>query len=581
MTVQAGDTIGRSRKSLRTPSHCATKPGSTGEAQMDLKCYVFPSWKPRIRPASSKRAWMDDAPESFPYRCLPLTIANSHGWEILSPCAFEAEWNGGTGADDVTVRAAPGTRAEDKPVALFGLGTFTIHVQGLFRTPPGWNLFAGGPPNNIKDGVAPLAGIIETDWSPYTFTINWRLTRPGNVVRFEEDEPIAHIFPIERAVIENIQPQFLPIDDDPEFKASFQAWSRSRDAFHEHVRQHPPSKPADKWQKLYYRGLTPDGGCPVTDHQSKLRVREFANAALVEPALEPAQAAAPPEQPKRAEDNEAGWKVAKYEWLFETMERQRALSPDAGGIPRCSDLSADEFLERFYAPGRPVILRGLIDGWPALSKWTPEYLRELVGSSEIECQGGRKANARFEVEKDSHKRRMAFDRFIDEIVATSGNDLYLTAYNSTGNAASLAPLAADIGKIHTLLDDSGGQSGMIWIGPEGTFTPLHHDLTNNLIVQVVGRKRVVMASPAETPKLYNRLHVFSDVGNLTDPQLDRSAFPKAGDVRLLETVLEAGEALFVPIGWWHQVEALEFSVSMTFTNFRWPNEGHQNHPEPR
>jgi len=44
-------------------------------------------------------------------------------------------------------------------------------------------------------------------------------------------------------------------------------------------------------------------------------------------------------------------------------------------------------------------------------------------------------------------------------------------------------------------------------------------------------------------------------------------------------VIEPGEALFVPIGWWHQVESLDFSVTMTYTNFRWPNDGYRGHPE--
>ena len=547
---------------------------------MDLKCYVFPSWKPRIRPASSKRTWMTEAPESYPYRCLPLTIANSHGWEILSPCGFEVEWNGGMAVEDVIVRADPETLAHELPVSLFGVGTFTIHIQGLFRTPAGWNLFAGGPPNGGKDGVVPLAGIIETDWAPYTFTMNWRLTCPNHRVRFEVDEPIAHIFPIERSTIENIEPIFLPIDDDPELKANFEAWSRSREAFQEEVRAHPPAKPADRWQKLYYRGLMPDGHCPVADHQSKLRVPEFANAEIVQPRPRPEAAISEERLPSTQCPSEADWKVAKYEWLFETMERQRALSRKASGVLRCAALTPEEFLDNFYAPGRPVILRGAINDWPALRKWTPEYLRDVIGSATIECQGGREGNARFELDKDTHKRRMPFDEFVDQIVATSGNDLYLTAYNSAGNAAALAPLAADLGTIDTLLEPSNGQDvGMIWIGPQGTFTPLHHDLTNNLIVQIVGRKRVVMASPAETPKLYNHIHVFSELGNLKDPQLDHSRYPKAKDVRFNEVVIEPGDALFVPIGWWHQVEALDFSITTTHTNFRWPNEGHRGHPE--
>ena len=57
----------------------------------------------------------------------------------------------------------------------------------------------------------------------------------------------------------------------------------------------PPEKPADKWQKFYYRGLMPDGQCPVADHQSKLRVKEFANQRIVTPprALIAARPSAP------------------------------------------------------------------------------------------------------------------------------------------------------------------------------------------------------------------------------------------------------------------------------------------------
>ena len=238
---------------------------------MDLKCYVFDGWKPRIRPATSQRDWMDGAPDAFPYRCLPLNIANGHGWEILSPCGFEVEWNGGQNPEDVTVRVDAGAPEADWPVALFGQGTFTVHIAGLIRTPPGWNLWVSGPPNAAKDGVSPLAGIIETDWSPYSFTMNWRLTRPGNVVRFEENEAIAHIFPVQRGLLDGVRPSFHAIEEEPELKAAYLAWSASRDAFHEKVRAHPPEKPADQWQKLYYRGLAPDGTCPVKDHQSKLR----------------------------------------------------------------------------------------------------------------------------------------------------------------------------------------------------------------------------------------------------------------------------------------------------------------------
>ncbi|TNE38026.1 MAG: cupin-like domain-containing protein [Sphingomonadales bacterium] len=541
----------------------------------DFICYIAPGWAPRIRAASSKRDWMDAAPESFPYRCPPLAIANSHGWEILSPCGFEVSWNGGSAPEDVTIRAAEGV-AHEIPVALFGLGTFTIHVQGLFRTPPGWNLYVSGPPNSAKDGVAPLTGVVETDWSPYSFTMNWRLTRPDHSVRFEENEPIAHIFPVERGVVDKMRARVAPLSDNPELEKGFTNWSRSRDAFQAHVAANPPEKPADKWQKLYYRGLTPEGRCPVADHQGKLHVQEFANA----PAIpETDDAVSPPRSGNQDALRQAQWKIAKYEWLLEALERQRALTATGTSIFRCRDVPPDDFLEHFYALGRPVVLTGLIDGWSALHRWTPQYLRERIGAAMVECQTRRNGNARFELDKEAHAARIPFNAFIDAISAAEGNDLYLTAFNSRANGEALAPLEMDIGRIDSLLDHPEGSSGgMIWIGPGGTFTPLHHDLTNNLLVQVAGRKQVILLPPADTPNLHNDVHVFSAISDVFDPALDRVCYPQIDALRKYEIILEPGEALFLPLGWWHQVRSLDFSISMTFTNFRWPNEGYRGHP---
>jgi len=38
-----------------------------------------------------------------------------------------------------------------------------------------------GPPNWPKDGVYPLSGLVETDWLPFPFTMNWQMTRAGSV----------------------------------------------------------------------------------------------------------------------------------------------------------------------------------------------------------------------------------------------------------------------------------------------------------------------------------------------------------------------------------------------------------------
>jgi hypothetical protein len=552
---------------------------------MELICYLHPGWAPLIRPAPATRGWMDDTPEAFAYRCLPLNIANAYGWELLSPCAFDAIWDGGTSADAITITPENGatTRA---PVSLFGQGVLTFHVEGIFRTPAGWNLWVGGSPNRAKDGIAPLTGIVETDWSPFTFTMNWRFTRPGHWIHFAALEPIGFLFPLERAAIEGFSPKFEPLDSDPATMERFQAWSRARDAFHQRMATDPPRTPADRWQKHYYRGVDASGESLVKDHQTKLRLRRFDNSAAPEVPAAPDNDALPaPVHAIQSRDSDEiaalRLAVAKREWLLETLERQRDLKPALNIIERRSGLGGDEFLERYYAVNRPVILTGEMADWPGRLLWTPNYLKAAIGNRPIEFQGGRAGVSGFERDKDAHRRVAPFDSFIDAMLRPgSGNDLYLTAYNSPGNADALSVLNRDLGLLDRFLDQRDGiPGGMFWIGPAGTLTALHHDLTNNLIAQIVGRKRIRIAPASEIGKLYNDQHVFSEIADLEAPGLDPARHPRLAELRFYDVLLEPGEILFVPVGWWHQVKSLDFSVTVTFTNFRWRNDAYASYPQ--
>ncbi|MEA2726265.1 MAG: hypothetical protein QOF70_740 [Acetobacteraceae bacterium] len=242
---------------------------------MDFLCYLHDGWQPLIRPAEPSRDWMDATPEAFAYRCLPLNIANAHGWEILTPVGFSAYWRGGALTSDVIIQPDKGMPDAATPVSLFGQATLTIHIQALFRTPPGWNLLVGGSPNRAKEGIAPLSGVIETDWSPYTFTMNWRFLRRNHWVRFEAGEPICFIQPTQRDALERMNPKFVPLNDNPEAARQFAEWSRSRSAFQATVAEKAPAANTDQWQKRYYRGLDMDDKPGVPDHQARLRLKPF------------------------------------------------------------------------------------------------------------------------------------------------------------------------------------------------------------------------------------------------------------------------------------------------------------------
>ncbi|MCI4590027.1 cupin-like domain-containing protein [Sphingobium sp. BYY-5] len=282
-------------------------------------------------------------------------------------------------------------------------------------------------------------------------------------------------------------------------------------------------------------------------------------------------AAAP--APPRPQTSDEALALKRRDWLLDVMERQRELSPYASGLLTAENLSGEDFLHSFYAPGRPVLIKGMIADWPALARWTPDYLANAIGDAMIEYQGGRNGAGDYELAKDRHKHRAPFRDFI-ALARSGGNDAYLTAYNSAANGPALKPLEADLGAIDAYLTRA---PGMLWIGGEGTFTPLHFDLTNNLLAQVTGTKRIILVPPSQTKRLAHRTHVFSDVRDVTDAA-QLKTYPQARDILRYEVLLAPGDLLYIPLGWWHQVRSESFSTMLTYTSFLWSNAGHEGYP---
>jgi hypothetical protein len=238
-----------------------------------LVAYVIDGHSIRIRPAPLERAWMEQSDQRFAYRCLPLNIANGHGWEILCDAGFSSVWDGGSNPEAVTVVAD----AEGSPPAIghFGSGVLTFHVKCVFATEPGYDLLVTGPINAPKDAISPLTAVVETDWSPYTFTMNWLFTRPHTPVRFEADEPFCHVFPVKRDLIEQTEPQLKKLSENPRLHDLFQQWTRNRSDFNADLKIPGSDAREAKWQRSYFQGLDPAGAPGTPQHRNKLRAKPF------------------------------------------------------------------------------------------------------------------------------------------------------------------------------------------------------------------------------------------------------------------------------------------------------------------
>lgn len=260
-------------------------------------------------------------------------------------------------------------------------------------------------------------------------------------------------------------------------------------------------------------------------------------------------------------------RMAKQDWLLANQERLACEADGGFALDLLADPEPDAFYRHHYEANRPAKLSGIIDHWPALARWSLDHFAHAAGDALVEAQVERERDPAYEQAKDDHRRLIRFGELIDWLRKDeASNDVYLTAYNSGTNAAALAPLWDDMAPI-AILDGARPRDGFFWLGPKGTLTPWHHDLTNNLLVQVLGRKRVRMAPPWAFARMKNSRHCFSDWGNEALP----AGVGDASVPPVLETIIEPGEAVFLPVGWWHQVEALDLSASMSFTGFRRPN----------
>jgi len=265
-------------------------------------------------------------------------------------------------------------------------------------------------------------------------------------------------------------------------------------------------------------------------------------------------------------------RLRKRDWVLSCYRKMNRLHPRAGEIERRHKLPRAEFLNEYYSTNRPVIITGMMDDWPAMKQWTLSYFATKFGEREIEVQTGRASDANYEIERGKHLSKMKMSEFLDRLRTTAAtNDFYVTANNTSGNKAALSELWDDIVQIPEYLDSRDGScfGGFFWMGPPGTVTPFHHDLTNNLMAQVMGRKRVLVAPSWDIPLMLNHFHVYSEVdGRVTPP----SPQPGRHQPQILECILCPGEILFLPIGCMHYVEGLDITVTMSFTNFVHDNE---------
>jgi Family of unknown function (DUF6065)/Cupin-like domain len=515
----------------------------------------------------------------------------------------------------------------------FGEGIITWNTPFLFRTKPaGSRLLICGPANYFKINAQPLSALIESDWISMSFTMNWKVILPNQPVRFELGEPLFQAIPLASNVcadLEDASVSYQKLSDNPELLRAYQEWDHGRRRFHDQ-KVSGDVKPND-WQKDYFQGRDATGHAAAGYHMTKVqppRIRvgplpaqtaQDSSSASTKHACPVGQAATAASARARPIDDEwrrwiaenlmigqppdsileamksSGFapedsvreinlaiespylkgsqllldRLKKRDWQLAVYRKCNRLHPASAEIEHRHRLSRDQFLREYYTTNRPVIITGMMDDWPAVQKWNLDFFAEKFGDRLVEVQMGRTEGANYETEQEKYINKIRFGDFVER-VRSSGetNDFYLTAKNNSSNRKVLPELWSDIVQIPEYLA-SDHPGGFFWMGPRGTITPFHHDLTNNFMAQVIGRKRIKIAPSWDISLMHNYLHCFSRIDGRSAPPTPR---PKLDEPQILEFILHPGEILFLPIGCLHYVEGVDISVTVSFTNFVFDND---------
>lgn len=227
-------------------------------------------------------------------------------------------------------------------------------------------------------------------------------------------------------------------------------------------------------------------------------------------------------------------------------------------IERINPPSLAAFRRDYQAPGRPVILTGLMDDWPA-RRWTIDELRRRFGDRQVTAartQGGKVVHsARTGIPYDSIK----FGEYLDMLEGAAPPSHYMIF-----PVSDVLPELMREFVLPAYCRDAPWFRARFWLSAAETGSPLHRDPPDNLFAQIWGKKRFVLFAPDDTKNLY-RHRIWSGLPDFSPVDAERPdyvRFPKLLSARPITCEVGEGEVLYLPRYWWHQVTSVTRSASV-------------------
>ena len=233
-----------------------------------------------------------------------------------------------------------------------------------------------------------------------------------------------------------------------------------------------------------------------------------------------------------------------------------------GSVPTISisHLNSDFFHKSFVVPGRPVLINEVFD-----EEWTLSWLEDKLGEYPV---GARYYGAeRFHLPKTQWKRycetrTLPFPEFVKLLRdGTAARERIYVANCDVSSTPVVAAIQSQLSNLETRtgLKPNGVSNYSMWLGAPGHTEPLHFDLADGLLMNLRGTKHITLVPPSEAHNVYP--FGFFDGGlspgfsKVYLNQPDLKTYPRMASALKArqEVILGPRQALFLPIGWWHEV----------------------------
>eukprot|EP01114_Cavostelium_apophysatum_P012017 TRINITY_DN2668_c0_g1_i1.p1 TRINITY_DN2668_c0_g1~~TRINITY_DN2668_c0_g1_i1.p1 ORF type:complete len:470 (-),score=102.04 TRINITY_DN2668_c0_g1_i1:612-1985(-) len=285
--------------------------------------------------------------------------------------------------------------------------------------------------------------------------------------------------------------------------------------------------------------------------------------------------------------------LAFYQMLLDPLTLESGIAdwkfgPHSVAIYNVEGLSVDEqrkILEEAFFKRKPTIVRNLktITEWPALKKWNPQYLKEQISSMEnVLLDNVHNETYYYYDKRRPMSSKTSLVKFIQPYNPTTitSEDFFrrLEAgeriYFSHDLSDVERKLLDDVPSWNTFLpvlkgDDVASANDNVkvnlWVGSPEVTTRMHYDASDNIYIQVHGIKKFTIVDPIEYRHLYlfSFLHPGTRQSQADIYHANLTEFPLIAKVKGQEAVLYPGDLLLLPSYWFHHVQAITASFSVS------------------